>query len=375
MLNRAVLMEQLQKVATNLFLDNDQEYIVAYKAWQRICADPLFSYKIRQLQIPFLVPDWVDPLAQIIPIDPDLKAYCVLAVDGSQVYPDRHQGTACFLINIGSALFTYGTGSPKPVLFESTPFVYTDDDGQKEGTGPELINCKRQELELIIGLQKSVEVKKSLPAHTPFAFLVDGSLIFWHLESKDTLKDLFLNKYLASLHQLYQESILCGGYISLPKSKELVNLIRVELCNFQLEGCENLSDVDHIVDSTVVSFFLQPLSRSIVFKSNASINAHYPPHLVPYFFYMDVGAEIARIEIPAWIAQNELHITQLCQIILNQTIKGMGYPIALAESHEQAVIKGPDREFFYHVITKMGIDRKRQLLLSQKSMKKRGMGI
>ena len=75
---------------------------------------------------------------------------------------------------------------------------------------------------------------------------------------------------------------------------------------------------------------------------------HIREHLVPHFFYMDVGAEIVRIEIPAWIARDEQKINTVAQIILNQSIKGRGYPVALAEAHEQAVVKGPDREFFYH---------------------------
>ena len=237
------------------------------------------------------------------------------------------------------------------------------------------MNCRRQELELQTGLAKSIELKAHL-GDNPFAFLFDGSLIFWHLESKENnLKELFLNKYLSLLDQLYKNQIICAGYISLPKSKELVNLIRVELCKFKLEGCKELEAVNHLIDTHIARFFLQPNSRSIVFKSNAKIGASYAPHLVPHFFYIDVGAEVARIEIPAWIAQDEQKVNLIAQIILDQSIKGRGYPVALAESHEQAVVKGPDREFFYHLITKLGIERNQRLNFSQKSIKKRGMGI
>ena len=376
MLNRAVLLEQLQAVSHDLFLDISTEFDVARASWQRIVADPAFVYKVRQITTPWLVPDWYDALATITPIDPNYSAYAVLAVDGSQVYPDRHQGTSCFLVNIGSVFLQYGYPAVQPVTFSSRPTVYTGDENEEVSNGQELVNCKRQELELQAGLSLSLEIQKTLPESVPFAFLFDGSLIFWHLESKEgNLKELFLNKYLSLLDQMYQNKILCAGYISLPKSKELVNLIRVELCKFKLEGCKELEAVNHLVDTAVARFFLQSYSRSIVFKSNAKIGASYPPHLVPHFFYMDVGAEIGRIEIPAWIAQDEQKLAIVAHIILNQSIKGRGYPVALAESHEQAVVKGPDREFFYHLITKMGLERKRQLIFSQKSMKKRGIGI
>jgi hypothetical protein len=63
------------------------------------------------------------------------------------------------------------------------------------------------------------------------------------------------------------------------------------------------------------------------------------------------------------------------QIIINQAQKGRGYPVCLAEAHEQAVVKGPDREFFYHMIQKIGYDYKQRINISQKSLKKRGIGI
>ncbi len=375
MLNKVKLLEQLQTVSNDLFLDISNEFEIARQSWQRIVDDPAFLYKVREISTPWLVPDWQDPIGTVTAIDQNLPNYTVLAVDGSQVYPDRHQGTACFLVNIGSVTLDYGNQLPKSVQFSSTPTVFTGDGEQEIAGGQDWVNCRRQELELQTGLEMSIELKKQI-GDTPFAFLFDGSLIFWHLESKENnLKELFLNKYLSLLDQLHKNKILCAGYISLPKSKELVNLIRVELCKFKLEGCKELEAVNHLVDASIARFFLQPNERSIVFKSNAKIGASYAPPLVPHFFYLNVGAEIARIEIPAWIAQDEQKVNLVAQIILNQSIKGRGYPVALAESHEQAVVKGPDREFFYHLITKLGIDRKQQINSSQKSIKKRGMGV
>jgi len=49
---------------------------------------------------------------------------------------------------------------------------------------------------------------------------------------------------------------------------------------------------------------------------------------------------------------------------------GGGYPVALAEAHEQAVVKGPDREFFYHFLQKMGMERSHAQSISRKSLRK-----
>ena len=376
MLNRIALIEQLNAVTQGLFLDIGPEIEIARKAWREIINDPTFVYKIRQISTPWLVPDWYQGIGEVVSIPSDLRSYTVLAVDGSQIYPDRHSGTSCFLVNTGSVLLEYGKTSGQPVTLYSHPQVFTGDEKGFDGAqAAEMVNCKRQEFELQTGIEQSIEIKKKI-GNTPFAFLFDGSLIFWHLESKEgNLKELFLNKYLGQLDQLYKEKILCAGYISLPKSKELVNLVRVQLCNFKIEGCKELEAVNHLVDSTIARFYLQEHTRTIVFKSNATIGKLYPPHLMPHFFYMDVGQEIARIEIPAWIAQDEAHLNTISRIMLDQSIKGRGYPVALAEAHEQAVIKGPDRDFFYHLIGKLAIERKRQQFHSQKSMKKRGIGI
>lgn len=376
MLNRAILLDQLQSLTDGLFIDTSDQLKIARESWQRILKDPLFIYKVRQISTPWLVPDWYDSLGRVVPVALNFGPYSVLAVDGSQVYPDRHQGTPCYLINIGSVLLHYGQPAKSAVAFDSRPTVFAGHTQEDDiVNGPELVNCRRQEFELQIGLSKSIECIAQNP-DVPFAFLFDGSLVFWHLESKEqNLKDLFLNKYLNLLDGLYQSSILCGGYISLPKSKELVNLIRLELCGFQVEGCDKLEAVNHLVDGSIAHFFLSSGTRSIVFKSNAKIGASYPEHLVPHFFYMDVGSEIVRIEVPAWIALDEKKLDRLASIILDQSIKGRGYPVALAEAHEQAVVKGPDRDFFYHLITKIGIESKQKLAYSQKSMKKRGMGI
>jgi NurA-like 5'-3' nuclease len=82
-----------------------------------------------------------------------------------------------------------------------------------------------------------------------------------------------------------------------------------------------------------------------------------------------------RVEVPAWIAHDEEKLKVIGKIVFDQAQKGRGYPVCLAEAHEQAVIKGPDREFFYHVLQKAGIEQKQHYAISQKSLKKRGIGI
>jgi len=371
-LDRCKLIREMHSVSDNLFLDFSAEKNIAREAWEKISADPTFAYRVREVHSQWLIPSWQGRLNDVVPVEKKVDKYSVFSVDGSQIYPDRHQGTACHLINIGSVQLNYGMPG-KSVFLDSEPYVFVAFDNEEKESPTELVNCRRQELELIGGYELAKENKK---ADVPTVLLFDGSLIFWHLESKaPEVKHMFVSSYLTSMQQLYEAGILMAGYISLPKSKEILNLIRVYLCDFVIPNCERYKEVNHIVDAQIASFYLQPFTRTIVFKNASKITKYYPKHLHPHFFYMDIGSEIVRIEIPAWIANDEDKVAIVSSVIADQSIKGMGYPVALAEAHEQAVVKGPDREFFYQLINRASIEKCRVPSMSQKVRKKLGMGI
>ncbi len=376
MLDRSKLACELAQLSEKLFIDCSQEYKIAHTVWQKIVADPTFIFKVRNVSAPWPVPTWTGRLDEANKVAYPLKSYHILAVDGSQIYPDRHQGVLCFLINIGSIALHYGTAKSRVLLY-SNPYVFSgNEDKQVFDVSPDFVNARRQELELQAGLKMSIELKKNLKDNAPFLLLYDGSLIFWHLESKDIQwRDTFLSQYLAVLHHLYQEDILVASYISLSKSKELVSLIRLFLCSFDTDRQNLYSVVDHVSDTHIAQLFLQQFERSIVFQNNSHVSQSYPSSLRPHFFYLHIGSEIGRVEIPAWIAQDEEKVNTIAQIILDQCIKGRGYPVTLAEAHEQAVVKGPDRDFFYHLLSKISLEKKHRLSNSQKSIKKRGIGI
>lgn len=376
MLNRAKLMQEMQQVSTQLFIDTHKELEYAYEVWKAHEADPLLVVKLKAIQTPWILPSWSGLVGATSTIEEHIPSYAVMAVDGSQIYPDRHQGASCYLINVGSVTLKYGCGANNGTAFDSTPLLFAMHDEQLElDSSTDVVNCKREEYELRAALERGIELQKEM-ANIPYLVLLDGSLIFWHLEAHDeAVKEKFLSLYMHILEQFYKHRIPLASYISFPKSKELINIVRVALCNFVIEGCTSHTLVDKIVDAQLVKFFLDPAQRTIVFQNNSPISSAYPPHLKPHFFYMHVGEEIARVEIPAWVAYDQEMLSSVEQIILDQARKGRGYPVCLAEAHEQAVVKGPDREFFYHLLQKMGIEQKQRYVISQKSLKKRGIGI
>ncbi len=364
----------MQKLADSLFVDDSKNYDLILKEWNRIAADATFLHKVKACDAPWPVPTWSGNLNEKVSVLSVPLKYRVLAVDGSQIYPDRHQSISCYLINIGTVSITYG-GSSKPVEFSSIPRIFTAAMEENMALSPDFVNCRRQELELIAGVEFSHNMK---PADDiPSVLLFDGSFIFWHLEAKEIgLRDLFLPRYLASLHQLYLQQILTASYISLPKSRELVNLLRLSFCNFDFSQSPVADDMTNgFIDATIAHLILKPGERTILFKNNAAISKHYLDHVRPYFFYIHVGDEIGRVEIPAYIAECEDKVSLIASIVLDQAKKGRGYPVALAESHEQAVVKGVDRDFFTQLLYKIGIERKYMFAQSIKMQRKKNIGI
>ncbi|MBA4077240.1 MAG: nuclease, partial [Cyanobacteria bacterium PR.023] len=63
------------------------------------------------------------------------------------------------------------------------------------------------------------------------------------------------------------------------------------------------------------------------------------------------ASEVARIEMPHWVFADQELFSFAMQAVRTQVEKGQGYPVALAEAHHLAVIKGPERERFFELVT------------------------
>ncbi|NJO94205.1 MAG: DNA double-strand break repair nuclease NurA, partial [Hydrococcus sp. RM1_1_31] len=90
--------------------------------------------------------------------------------------------------------------------------------------------------------------------------------------------------------------------------------------------------------------------RGPLWRSSNRIFELYGEAQRVYFCHVNVGVEIARIEVPAWVAEDSALFEQSLSIMLAQVSKGFGYPIALAEAHNQAVVRGGDRVHFYALL-------------------------
>ncbi len=206
------------------------------------------------------------------------------------------------------------------------------------------------------------DASTQLPTKTPRTDVSDGGwlLVYWFLEQLPIeARDQILPPILAAWAQLQASGIPFLGYLSSSRSRDNLNLLQLLTCPHDLPDCQQhcadlsrfpCQQFDGLRDTTLWGTQLQPGQRSCWWQSTAKILDSYDEEQRIYFCYVNVGAEIARIEAPAWVAQNpELADTAL-SLVLSQVNKGYGYPVALAEAHNQAVVRSGDRASFFALL-------------------------
>ncbi|MCX8126856.1 MAG: DNA double-strand break repair nuclease NurA, partial [Dehalococcoidia bacterium] len=323
-----------------------------------------------------------------VPVD-----FTVIAADGSHIDVDRHYSTHCFLINIGLVKLSYGRRSG--AYLSSSPFLYYDDndvvitppsgDEQPEPVQGPLLGAKRS----VDECGALVRAAKELDGTEPAICLLDGSLVLWGLTGTTYPKfvtDILLRngliKHFSAIESLSsQRTISLASYISFPRNTEVVNALRLALCPFDKVDCDRncppgiqkkpCNVIDGLLDRDIFRSLLGHGERSAVFASLSSIvTSLYGQHQI-CFFYLNTGEEIARVELPVWAASNKDILSITHAIIIDQCRRGNGYPVALSEAHEQAVITGRDRDEFWQLVEESLARRHITLDTSLKSQSKR----
>ncbi len=346
------------------------------KDWQRL------SQKVRESRTSWLLSGISSRLDLVFNLPPLPSAYTVLASDGSQIFPDRHEALPCYLINIGSVLIHYGSGG-KAYLNSNPHLFYGDEDiltvwkGRRIPADAVIISERRNIMEFqeILGLVERCENKENVLA------LLDGTLILWRLEGMpEDFKGEILQSYIGVLDKMKSLRIPIAGYISFPGSTDVINALRVGLCPEEISYCDRCpythlpalpcSSIEGVTDRVLFSRVLKSGQRSSVFESSSSILELYGEHHI-LFFYLNVGEEIARVEIPKWVAEDEGLLNLTHALIFNQAKKGDGYPIALVEAHEQAVVRGKERDFFFDLVREALVKSDFKITVSRKGLSKR----
>lgn len=323
---------------------------------------------------------------------PPAGDYTVIATDGSQVAPDYHHVSPWYVINAGCAVMRYGAPpgrsrsrlSSHPTL-KPPRRVGTSPDGETDPQadaraaavnpgGKIEVERLRAELELASKLLD----EEGDPGRT--VLLLDGPLIQWRMISdlRGPEKGEIIRLFKELVSRSKELRIPIAGFISRSRAIEWVTLLRFSLCpdvaafGHLCDRCrssllrynmEPPKDAHHeplagLRDTELAAGLLDRSQRgwrtSLVELQSKIWNKEITEGAgAAGFFYLQTGAEIARVELPQWVWEDEQQMSLLHGAIWDQCEVGHGYPMALAEAHESAVVRAPERDAFYMVVERI----------------------
>jgi hypothetical protein len=360
----------------------------ALVAWERAAAmGPALRDRVLKAKTSWLVAEPLEPLAAY-PITPRTD-YRVVATDGSQIMPDRHDHLACFLVNVGVVDISYPDGtarlSSRPEVAWAPDDVYPLMGGYRQEADPRVVGARRFAAECD-ALREAI----AQPHPVRTVGLMDGTLLLWWLEpepdrlrglSEDDLKTRTFHAFNSCMSAAQSSGALVGSYLSSPRTTDVVSLLKVVLCTEDPVDCDRCpydsgaknwhaqleiagasllpvpskpcEEAQPVSDAALHWSLLDTGQRSARFRSAARVTHAYDGPID--FVYMNAGTEIARLEFPGWVTPRELEA--LCGAVLDQCAKGMGYPVALGEAHEQAVVRAGDRQAFLELARRQGVSR------------------
>ena len=161
-------------------------------------------------------------IAASVPAPVTAPPSALLAVDGSQIVPDRHAEILFGLINTGAVIFVPGSGAA-PTISSATKLLHGE---QVFGTSNHLLS------EGDMALLRDAAERRSLAHHAqaPGSIaLTDGTLELWGPKDPGDQRafDRALSEYVDQLHELRHRDITVAGYVDRPGADLVTRMLEV----------------------------------------------------------------------------------------------------------------------------------------------------
>lgn len=276
----------------------------------------------------------------------------ILAADGSQIFPDAHAAVLFGVVNIGIFKLQPKQGhSPQEITH--TYLLYHEDLYNKNGglISEDTISMLRdlQERQLLSEYAASCEA--------PVIALTDGPIELFREPSQSAENDMPFQDYLKFLKQLAALEVSNAGYVDRPRADLLVRLLELDMFGTDPSVEEiNMRPLLGITDIALLETILPPGHRSAVFALQSLSSKHFQGEIALHFFYLNAGTRekpwLARVEIPAWLADNQaaLNILQSTLLTQCQQMGSKPYPYVLHRAHEIALVTLKDREYLESMV-------------------------
>jgi hypothetical protein len=320
------------------------------------------------------------PVATALGQPPLPSRYSALATDGSQIPLDRHELAPCYVLNIGEIALHYGAPERSRLASRAT-LHYKEDDILLSGAEGEQAYVTDREISTRRTLAEARALGELIAqnsARENGIAIYDGTLILWSQEAEpDRDEKRVIGDFCAFLRLAQEARVPVASYLSSPGSREVVNALRISLCPDDNPCPHKTGDwpclsINRVSDAALFAMLLSPGERSPLFASQSRVlNFYEPEDQRIAFYYLHAGAEIVRVETPLWVARDESLVARTHALILDQVKKGNGYPVCLMEAHEQAVVRGPEREAFFRLVQNSFVRNDVPVRITRKAVAKR----
>ncbi len=305
---------------------------------------------------------------------PPARGVTLVAVDGSQIPPDRHAAVLYYLIQVGGMTFRYDGQAPTPHS-EATLHFEERELYDEEGlliTGQLGMRRSVAEMTYLAALVEEARAAQPQPP-SPILALNDGPLL-WPYSGRSREEETAFPAYLAALGHIQK----CGGapvgFVERPGGSPLVELLRLG----QVTPPDAVSP-QVLTDRALLAQALAPGERSVwLTRLSATNKDHARAGQAVWFCYLNVGEHgfpvIARIEVPDWAARQETWMETLHAVLLHQARILHGNPYALARAHELAVVTGQDKAALESILHRRLLDKGLVVRASEKARQKAYLG-
>ena len=287
---------------------------------------------------------------------PDLpEKATMVAVDGSQIYPDPHAAAQYYLINMG--VFVYYHGEPRlPFQATEPELIYSESMLQdKDGRliTNQTVNVRRTIAEMQ-WLAKEAWNRRSEPR--PLIALHDGGLLKFFGANEVAGAQQIERDYMDALQMLSDSNAVLLGYLDKPRSTYLISLLHLLSLEPEQVNDANLranGELEGLNDAMLFANVLEPGERSAIMTQNSPQNREYKDRkgadFEIGFFYVNVSngshPVIVRIDIPMWVGRDKEAVAALHALVVAQcSIQGRkSYPYALTRADELAYISSVEK--------------------------------
>ncbi|MCB8926767.1 MAG: DNA double-strand break repair nuclease NurA [Ardenticatenaceae bacterium] len=291
-----------------------------------------------------------EPLDSHIPAPPPPPQATIIAADGSQIMPDRHAAHLYYLINVGGIIYHHGSGRT-PETFSQPDIFYPDNDETIDNFNdtPGAVSIERDLKEIQTLARKTAANRHNAQ---PLLAILDQRLLYWPIGSAGIAVNSAVSDWSRDMSGIRDAGALLCGYIDRPGTSSVMMLLRsiVGLSDAQFNWKElgQRKATQGVTDADVFSQILGPGERSAVFANISDANDVFMAQDAANevcFFYLNPGMSgqnIARVDIPRWVAEDEVSVTAVHSLLIDQCRIMGNYPYVIARADEMAVVGRQD---------------------------------